>query len=59
MSGKAYEMVDLIMAIENLGHEMKKANEQQLQIKYFYSDILERIDGSLELIALAMQGVYK
>ena len=46
MTGKAYEE-DLIMAIENIGHEMKMQREV-LQIA------LDDIAGSLELIAAKM-----
>ena len=43
MTGKAYEE-DLIMAIENIGHEMKMQREV-LQI------VLADLAGSLELLA--------
>jgi hypothetical protein len=46
MTGKAYEE-DLIMAIENIGHEMKM-QRKILQIA------LDDIAGSLELIAAKM-----
>ena len=61
MSGKADDMVDVIMAIENIGHEMKKIRETNYRWRLppNTEQVLEEIAGSLELIALAMQGVYK
>jgi hypothetical protein len=55
MSGKADE-IDIVMAIENIGNELKKTRTRELNTIAFF---LEDIAGSLELIALAMQGVYK
>ena len=54
-------MVDVIMAIENIGHEMKKIRETNYRWRLppNTEQVLEEIAGSLELIALAMQGVYK
>ena len=59
MSGKTDEMIDVIMAIENIGHEMKKVNTEIYNKHFGLVDVLNDIAGSLELIALAMQGVYK
>lgn len=61
MSGKAYDMIDVIMAIENIGMEMKKTRETNYRWRLppNTEQVLEEIAGSLELIALAMQGVYK
>lgn len=51
MHGKTDE-IDVVMAIENIGHQLK-------QIKRDNNSLLQDIAGSLELIALALQGVYK
>lgn len=59
MSGKTDEMIDVIMAIENIGNELKKARQHELCQIGDVCTLLEDIAGSLELIALAMQGVYK
>jgi len=60
MSGKADE-IDIVMAIENIGNELKKTRETNYRWKLPSSteQVLEEIAGSLELIALALQGVYK
>ena len=58
MSGKADE-IDYVMAIENIGNELKKTKERAYLDRGDLKTILEDIAGSLELIALAMQGVYK
>jgi len=60
MSGKAEE-IDIVMAIENIGNELKKTRETNYRWKLPPSteQVLEEIAGSLELIALALQGVYK
>jgi hypothetical protein len=50
MTGKAYEE-DLIMAIENIGHEMKMTRERAYLDCGDIKTILEDIAGSLELIA--------
>ena len=57
MHGKTDE-IDLIMAIENIGNELKKTRTDELN-QIAHLGLLEDIAGSLELIALAMQGVYK
>ena len=57
MSGKADE-IDIVMAIENIGNELKKTRiNDDVNVEICYA--LKDIAGSLELIALAMQGVYK
>jgi len=58
MSGKADE-VDIVMAIENIGNELKKARDEASAWRQHNFSMLSDIAGSLELIALAMQGVYK
>ena len=56
MSGKADE-IDILMAIENIGNELKKTRiNDDVNVEICYA--LKDIAGSLELIALAMQGVY-
>lgn len=51
MHGKTDE-IDLVMAIENIGSQLN-------QIKRDNNNLLQDIAGSLEIIALALQGVYK
>lgn len=53
--------IDLVMAIENIGNEMKKLRETNYRwrLPANTEQVLEEIAGSLELIALAMQGVLK
>lgn len=58
MLGKTDE-TDLIMAIENIGNELKMARIQDYGQLSDLASTLDDIAGSLELIALAMQGVYK
>jgi len=58
MSGKADE-IDIVMAIENIGNELKKTNNEIYNKHFGLVDVLNDIAGSLELIALALQGVYK
>ena len=58
MSGKADE-IDIVMAIENIGNELKKVNENLDGIWRDHYDVLNNIAGSLELMVLAFQGVYK
>lgn len=50
MTGKAYEE-DLIMAIENIGHELKMAREENSAWRQHNFSMLSDIAGSLELIA--------
>ncbi len=58
MSGKADE-IDIVMAIENIGNELKKIRELQYLNRERSMILLEDIAGSLELMVLAFQGVYK
>lgn len=58
MSGKADE-IDIVMAIENIGNELKKIREQRDRELRPLLNLLEDIAGSLELMVLAFQGVYK
>jgi hypothetical protein len=58
MSGKADE-IDIVMAIENIGNELKKIRELQYSQGYACRNLLEDIAGSMELMVLAFQGVYK
>jgi hypothetical protein len=50
MTGKAYEE-DLIMAIENIGHEMKMQRELLKIYQENFLVFLEYATGSFELIA--------
>ena len=54
MSGKTYEIIDMIMAIENIGHVLKKTNTEIYNKHYGLLDVLENISGSLEIIASKM-----
>ena len=58
MHGKTDE-IDIIMAIENIGNELQESRIYARSQSVVLSTLLEDIAGSLELIALAMQGVYK
>ncbi len=58
MSGKADE-IDIVMAIENIGNELKKAREARDRELSLVLDRFDNIAGSLELMVLAFQGVYK
>lgn len=58
MSGKADE-IDIVMAIENIGNELKKMRTQREWELKPVLNFLEDIAGSLELMVLAFQGVYK
>jgi hypothetical protein len=58
MSGKADE-IDIVMAIENIGNELKKIRETRDRELRPVLNLLEDIAGSLELMVLAFQGVYK
>ena len=58
MSGKADE-IDIVMAIENIGNELKKIREIQYSQGHACRNLLEDIAGSMELMVLAFQGVYK
>ena len=58
MSGKADE-IDIVMAIENIGNELKKMNNEIYNKHFGLVDVLNDIAGSLELLVLAFQGVYK
>ena len=58
MSGKADE-IDIVMAIENIGNELKKMRMHELNQIGDLTTLLEDIAGSLELMVLAFQGVYK
>ncbi len=60
MSGKADE-IDIVMSIENIGNELKMLRETKYQwrVPPNLQMILEDIAGSLELMVLAFQGVYK
>ena len=51
MSGKTDEITDVIMAIENIGHELKQSNEDGYVRDVGIATFLEDIAGSLELIA--------
>ena len=48
MSGKTYEITDVIMAIENIGNELNKLNESIRTISDPLLLILDDIAGTLE-----------
>ena len=55
MTGKAYEITDVIMAIENIGNELKMFRESHY-VAGDYLLLVTDIAGSLELIASKLGG---
>lgn len=53
MTGKASE-IDIVMAIENIGNELKRVNENLDGIWRDHYDVLNAISGSLEILVSKM-----